>query len=375
MVESPQKFLFLLKWMPSMKISVLRETKEREGRVALTPFQARVLARHGHEVFVQKNAGVLSGFSNADYFRAGAKVESKPVRLIRQTDLVLKVKEPTVGEVNLMKPGQMVFSYLHLAAVPQIFTAILRRRIIALAYETVQLSNGSLPLLAPMSEIAGKLSAQNGAHLLRMDQGGRGILLGGTRLVSPAHVVVLGAGMVGENAATIASGMGAITHVVDVSRARLIKLKKKLGSRCHIYASTRTNISKLVCRADLLIGAVLIPGAKAPKLVSKNLVKRMKKGSVIIDVAVDQGGCVETSEVTSHANPVVVKYGVLHYGVPNIPAVVPVTATQALTQVTFPYILKLANEGLDGCLKKYPEMKKAVNCAWGKVVHPGLKRI
>lgn len=353
-----------------MNITVLKETKNREGRVALTPPQARILRGAGHRVFVQKNAGVISGFPDRDYAKAGAKIFTSTGEGIKKADLVLRVKEPTFKEVGLMHPGQMIFCYLHLAAFPALTKKILQRKIIALGYETVQMSDGSLPLLKPMSEIAGKLAAQNGAHFLRSDIGGRGVLMGGTQKVPPAEVLILGGGVVGENACKIATGMGAKTRVLDRSLSRLKRLKQKQG--CEIYLSTPAAIRKWILRSDLVIGAVLIPGARAPKLVSRALVKKMKKGSVIVDVAVDQGGCIETSEVTSHQNPVIVKYGVLHYGVPNIPAVVPVTGTLALTGATFPYIKSLAQNGLAGACKKHPEMKLAVNCAEGKIIHPAL---
>ena len=353
-----------------MNICLLKETKVHEGRVALMPVQIRILRQSGHRVFVQKNAGVVSGFSDRDYVKAGAKIFIKTGEGIKKADLVLKVKEPSFAEVAAMRQGQMIFCYLHLAAFPELTRKILKQGIVALGYETVQLPNGSLPLLKPMSEIAGKLAAQNGAHFLRIDCGGRGVLMGGTETVPPAEVLILGGGTVGENALKIAVGMGAKTRILDRSVARLKKLRKKYG--CEVYLSTKASIRKWVPRSDLVVGAVLIPGARAPKLVSKALVKKMRKGSVIIDVAVDQGGCIETSEVTSHDKPVVKKYGVLHYGVPNIPAVVPVTGTLALTTATFPYIKSLASLGLAGTCKKHPEMKLAINCAWGKVVHPAL---
>lgn len=353
-----------------MNITVLRETKAHEGRVALTPSHARALARLGHKIFIQKNAGLISGFPDSDYRKAGGRIFSDTREGIKKSDLILKVKEPTAAEVSLMREGQMIFCYLHLAAFPDLTKKILKQKIIALGYETVQLTNGSLPLLKPMSEIAGQLAAQNGAHFLRSDCGGRGVLMGGTEKVRSAEVLILGGGTVGENALRVAVGMGAKVRIVDVSAMRLKKLKRKY--RCETYLSSPTVIKKWVPRSDLVIGAVLVPGAPAPKLVSKALVKKMKKGSVIVDVAVDQGGCIETSVVTSHEKPVLVKHRVLHYGVPNIPAVVPVTGTLALTGATFPYIKSLAQYGLVGVCKKHPEMKLAINCAEGKIIHRAL---
>lgn len=358
-----------------MNIAVLKEVKTREGRVALIPDNVKELTADGHKVLVQVDAGVLSGFSNEDYTSAGAELVETTKELIERSDLVCKVKEPTIEEVQMMRPGQMFWGYLHLAAIPETMKVILEKKIIALGFETVELENGKLPLLAPMSEIAGKLATQNGAHFLRFDQGGRGILMGGTTTVPPAKVVVLGAGVVGQCAAEIAVGMGAETTVLDVSQDRLDEIKKRFGDRCCALKSSKDLIEKLVPESDLVVGSVLIVGEKAPKLVSESLVKKMKKGTVIVDVSVDQGGCVETSEVTTHENPVVVKHGVLHYGVANMPGSVPVTATLALNNASFPYTKALAKYGLDGVVKEFPEMQKAINCANGEIVHPALKDV
>lgn len=358
-----------------MNIAVLKEVKTREGRVALIPDNIRELAKSGHKVLVQKDAGVFSGFSDKDYVDAGAEIVLSTKELIDRSDLVLKVKEPTITEVDMMRPGQMFFGYLHLAAIPDTLKKILERKIVALGFETVELPDGKLPLLAPMSEIAGKLATQNGAHLLRFDQGGRGILIGGTTTVPPAKVLVLGAGVVGRNAADVAIGMGADTTVLDVSDARLDDLKKTYGDRVKAFKSSQDLIDKLVPESDLVVGSVLIVGELAPKLVTENLVKKMRKGTIIVDVSVDQGGCVETSEVTTHENPVVVKHGVMHYGVANMPGSVPVTATLALNNASFKYTKALADQGLDGVCKTLPEMLKAVNCANGEIVHPALKNV
>lgn len=356
-----------------MIIGVLKETKSQERRVAMTPQGAKALVASGHSVLIEKNAGVGAGFSDADYRLQGAAIAQKPDALIRKSDLVVKVKEPTVREIKSMRPGQLLFCYLHLAAFPELTQKILKQKIVALGYETLLLADGSLPLLAPMSEIAGKLATQNGAHFLRADQGGRGVLIGGTEKVAPADVVILGAGVVGTNAARIAAGMGARTHLVDVAQSRLERARDQCGELCQIYASNSDVIADLVPKADLLIGAVLIPGAHAPKLVSKALVKKMKKGSVVLDVAVDQGGCIETSEVTTHDKPIIVKHGVLHYGVANIPGAVPVTATLALTQETIKYIQAIADYGLEAAIYECPEIQHAINCASGQLAHPALK--
>lgn len=355
-----------------MIISVLKETKEREGRVALTPANVKELTRLKHKVYVQKNAGIAIGFTNKDYRKAGGRILASTRDLIKKAKLILKVKEPTFKELNMMKEGQIVFSFLHLAPEKKLIRKILQKKIVALAYETVELKDGSLPLLAPMSEIAGRLATQNGAHFLRADKGGKGVLIGGTSRAKPAVVLILGGGVVGENAAKVAMGMGGTTCIVDISQKRLKTLKKKYRGHLKTSLSTPKNIRRLVPQADLLIGAVLLPGAHAPKLVPRSLVKKMKKGSVIVDVSIDQGGCVETSVVTSHNKPVVTKHGVLHYGVPNMPGSVPMTGTLALTNATLPYIKKLANLGLAGACRKHPEMRLAINCAYGEIVHPGL---
>jgi len=358
-----------------MIISVLKEVKVREGRVVLIPDNVKELTASGHTVLVQKDAGLLSGFRDQDYVASGAEIIEDTKTLIDKSDLVVKVKEPTIQEVDMMHEGQIFFGYLHLAAIPNTLKAIVHRKIHALGFETLQMENGSLPLLAPMSEIAGRLASQNAAHFLRFDQGGRGVLIGGTSTVEPAKVVVLGGGVVGHNAADVAIGMGGKTTIVDISEQRLEEFKKQYGTRCEVALSSPENISNLVKEADVVVGSVLIAGEKAPKLVTEDMVKTMKKGSVLVDVSVDQGGCVETSEVTTHDKPVVVKHGVLHYGVANMPGSVPVTATLALNNASYPYIKALADHGVEQVCEKYPEMKHAINCSLGNVVHPGLKDI
>lgn len=357
-----------------MKISILKEVKIKEGRVAVIPENVRTLVQNGHKVYVQKDAGINSGFPDVLYKEAGATILLTTKELIDQSDLVLKVKEPTIDEVKMMREGQMFFGFLHLAPIPDTLHIILKKKIIALGYETLQLNNKSLPLLIPMSEIAGKLATQNGAHLLRFDQGGMGILMGGTTTVPPAKTLVIGAGTVGQNAADVAIGMGSETTLLDISQKLLDDLKqKKYQNRCTVAKCTPEILEKLVPQTDLLIGAVLICGEKAPHLVSEALVKKMKKGSVIIDVSVDQGGCVETSEVTSHEHPFVLKHGVLHYGVPNMPGSVPHTSTLALNHAAFPYIKALADLGLNQACEQFPELTLAINCSLGKIVHHSLK--
>ncbi len=358
-----------------MIISCLKEVKKQEGRVCIIPDNVKEFVADGHTVLIQKDAGIHSGFENEDYIQAGATIIEQTKDLIEQSDLVCKVKEPTIEEVKMMREGQIFFGYLHLAAIPDTLQAIVDQKIHALSFETLELEDRSLPLLAPMSEIAGKLATQNGAHALRFDQGGRGVLMGGTITVKPARVLVLGGGVVGQNAADIAIGMGADTTILDISQDRLDQLKTKYGRRCHVMLSTPETVEKLAIESDLVVGAVLIVGEKAPRLVTEDLVKKMKRGAVIVDVSVDQGGCVETSEVTTHEHPTVVKHGVLHYGVANMPGSVPVTGTLALNNVSFPYFKELANLGLEGVCSKYPEMKKAINCTMGNIVHPGIMNI
>jgi alanine dehydrogenase len=356
-----------------MKISVLKESKNREARVALTPANVAKLTRAGHEVFVQRNAGVGSSHSDQDYVKAGGTIVASAQTAIKKSDLVIKVKEPTLDEVAAMRAGQIFFGYLHLAALPALTKAILKRKIIALGYETLRLSDGSLPLLAPMSEIAGKLAAQNGAWYLRADQGGRGVLIGGAAGAPEANVLVLGGGVVGSHAARVAIGMGAHTTILDIDENRLQRLKTESGGILHTAKSDPATIASLLPQSDIVIGAVLIPGAKAPRLVSEKQVKSLRLGSVIVDVAVDQGGCIETSRVTTHEHPVFIKHKVLHYGVANMPGAVPVTATAALTAASFPYILSLANLGYEAWLRHSPETASAVNVAAGEIVHPALR--
>lgn len=355
-----------------MKIGVLREQKPGEGRVALTPAQAHELIHAKHTVCVMTGAGAAAGFPDRDYRQSGCRIVSDRNKLIVKSDLILKVKEPTLDEIKVLKPGQLFFSFLHLAAFPALLKAILKRKLDVLAYETIDIS-GFMPILKPMSEIAGKLATQIGANLLRRDQGGRGILMGGTDRVAPARVLILGGGVVGTAAARIAIGMGARTTVYEISADRQNWLREHLQNSAQIIGNP-SGMTDLVAEADLLVGAVLRCGEKTPVLVTRDQVKKMKRGSVIIDVSVDQGGCIETSEVTTLKRPVVIKYGVLHYGVCNMPGSVPVTSTLALTQESFPYIATIADHGWEGALSIKPELAGALNCSRGEITHPGLKR-
>ncbi len=352
-----------------MKIGVPKEIKPMEFRVAMTPGGVESLVRRGHEVLVEKGAGVGSGMSDAEYAEAGARLVSAEEAW--GAELVVKVKEPLPQEYKYLRPGLLLFTYLHLAASRELTEAMLTSGVTGIAYETVQLADGSLPLLVPMSEVAGRMATQVGAYYLEKPMGGRGILLGGVPGVAPASVVILGGGTVGTNAAKIALGMGAQVYVLDINHQRLQYLDDVFGGRLITLTSTEANIKKAVQFADLLIGAVLIPGAKAPKLVTREMVATMKEGSVIVDVAVDQGGCVETIRPTTHDQPTYVVDGVVHYGVANMPGAVPRTSTFALTNQTLPYVLKLAEKGLEA-LKEDPALLKGLNVHQGRLTHPAV---
>ena len=352
-----------------MRIGVPKEKKPMEFRVAMTPGGVKSLVRRGHEVLVEKGAGVGSGMSDAEYEAAGAKLVSAEEAW--GADLVVKVKEPLPEEYKYLRPDLILFTYLHLAASRELTEALLKSGATAIAYETVQLEDGSLPLLVPMSEVAGRMATQVGAYYLEKPMGGRGVLLGGVPGVAPASVVIIGGGTVGTNAAKVALGMGAQVYVLDVNHQRLQYLDDVFGGRLITLTSNEANLNKVVEFADLLIGAVLIPGAKAPKLVTREMVSRMKEGAVIVDVAVDQGGCVETIRPTTHENPTYVVDGVVHYGVANMPGAVPRTSTFALTNQTLPYVLKLAEKGLEA-LKEDPALLKGLNVHRGHLTHPAV---
>ncbi|MEM8779740.1 MAG: alanine dehydrogenase, partial [Cyanobacteria bacterium P01_G01_bin.49] len=354
-----------------MKIGVPKEIKDQEFRVGLSPNSVRVLSDRGHQVFVETNAGVGAGFTDEDYEQANAKIVPTADQAWEQ-DLVVKVKEPLKVEYPYLKTTKLLFTYLHLAAEKDLTEALISSGITAIAYETVELADGRLPLLTPMSIIAGRLSVQFGARYLEKQQGGRGVLLGGIPGVSPGRVVILGGGVVGTEAARIAVGMGAQVQIFDISVDRLSYLEILFGSRVELLYSNASTIEQAVPKADLLIGAVLVTGKRAPTLVPKELVSKMRPGSVIVDVAVDQGGCIETLRTTSHSCPTYTEEGVVHFGVPNMPGAVPWTATQALNNSTLPYVLKLANEGLNA-LDKDASLGKGLNVKNGSLVHPGVQ--
>jgi alanine dehydrogenase len=350
-----------------MKIGVPNEIKDREFRVGLTPAAVETLTLRSHQVLIETNAGLGSGFSDAEYVQAGATIV-KTAQEIYSQEMVVKVKEPLPSEYGLIHPNLILFTYLHLAADRQLTEALMKSGATCIAYETVQLDNGQLPLLVPMSIIAGRLSVQFGAHYLTKQQGGSGVLLGGIPGVKSGHVVVLGGGVVGTEAARMAMGLGARVTILDVNLNRLGELESLFGSRVQLLYSNGSNIAESVRDADLVIGAVLITGKRAPTLVKRELVKTMRSRSVIVDVAVDQGGCIETVRTTSHTNPVYSEEGVLHYGVPNMPGAVPWTATQALVNATLPYICALADLGLEA-LNRDRNLAKGLNIQNGKIVY------
>jgi len=356
-----------------MKIGVPKETKDQEFRVGLSPSSVRVLVDRGHVVYVETTAGLGAGFTDVDYLQAGATLVDNAAIAWAQ-ELIIKVKEPLSNEYHFIQKGQILFTYLHLAANRPLTEHLMHSGVTAIAYETVELPNRSLPLLTPMSIIAGRLSVQFGARYLERQQGGRGVLLGGVPGVQPGKVVVLGGGIVGTEAAKMAVGLGAQVQILDVNLERLAYLETLFGSRVELLYSNAPQIEAVVPGADLLIGAVLVPGRRAPILVGRSLVEQMRPGSVIVDVAVDQGGCIETLRPTSHTTPTYIEAGVVHYGVPNMPGSVPWTATQALNNSTFPYVMKLADQGLDA-LAIDRALAAGLNVQAHKLIHPAVQEV
>jgi alanine dehydrogenase len=355
-----------------MIVGVPKEVKDGEQRVAATPWGVRAFREHGHTVLVQAGAGEGSRTEDGEFRDAGAEILCKPAEIYARADLILKVKEPLPDEYDLLRPGQILFTYLHLASSRGLLDALLERQVVAIGYETVQTGDGALPLLVPMSEIAGRMAVQIAARLLEAQAGGRGTLLGGVPGVPPAEVAIIGCGVVGTNAAKIAAGMGAHVTILDVDHDRLKYLDDVLGGNVITVYSNSYSIERAACYCDVLIGAVLVPGAKAPRLVTRDTVRNMKSGAVIVDVAVDQGGCVETMHATSYSDPTYVVDEVVHYGVPNIPAAVPRTATHALTNATLAWALELADQGVSGAVKSNRALAGGLNAAEGRVVHPAV---
>ena len=355
-----------------MKIGVPKEIKPQENRIGLTPESVKTLVSEGHEVLVENNGGFEAGFENDQYLKAGAKITDTAADIFSDTEIIVKVKEPQKLEVDMIRENQIVYTYLHLAAAKELTEGLIKSKSINIAYETVTDDNGRLPLLAPMSAVAGRMSVQAGAHCLEKNQNGRGVLLGGAPGGEPANVLILGGGVVGENAATIATGMQAKVHIVDKSEVRLKQLVEMFGDKIIPEQSDKVDLKKLVAEADLLVGGVLIPGSEAPKLITKDMLKLMKRGSVIVDVAIDQGGCVETSKPTTHGDPTYVVDDVVHYCVANMPGGVPRTSTIALNQATLPYLVKLANKGYQKALSEDKNFLAGLNVHKGNVTYKAV---
>ena len=355
-----------------MIIGVPREVKDHESRVGVTPAGAKALTEAGHKVLVEQNAGALSSFPDDDYQAVGAEIVGDAYHVWRNSDMVVKVKEPTREEYYHFRDGLTLFTYLHLAPLTELTDMLLEHRVTGIAYETVRDRFGALPLLTPMSEVAGRLSVQVGATYLQKGHGGRGVLLGGVPGVPPGNVCIIGGGIVGTNAAKMALGLGAKVTLVDLNLNRLRELDDIFGGRVFTLASNSYNVERAVSEADLVIGGVLIPGAAAPKIVTRAMVSRMKKGAVIVDVAIDQGGCMETAKPTTHSDPSYEVEGVVHYCVTNMPAAVPNTSTLALTNATFPYVLKLAKLGAKAAIANDPGIAEGVNTIEGKLTYKAV---
>ena len=350
-----------------MIVGILKEIKAEENRVSMTPAGVEVMRHNGHTILVEENAGVGSGLEDRNYADAGAEIISTAKEIYDRAEMILHVKEPLPSEYGLIREDQIIFTYLHLAAAEELTLELMKRKSVNIAYETIQKSDRSLPLLTPMSEVAGRMAIQQGAKYLEMAQGGHGILLGGVPGVDPGHVVIMGGGIVGTNAAKMACGLGAKVYVLDMDLDRLRYLSDVMPKNCFLLYSSPATIRDLITRADVVVGAVLIPGAKAPKLITREMLKTMKKGSVLVDVAIDQGGCFETSKATTHKDPTYVVEGVVHYCVANMPGAVPKTSTLALTNATLPYAVEIANKGWKKAMVENPEIKRGANVVKGKI--------
>ncbi len=354
-----------------MKIGIPKEIKAEETRVAITPSGVAALTAHGHEVLIEQSAGQGSSITDEQYQAAGARLLSSAAAVWEQAEMLLKVKEPLPTEYSFFRPGLILFTYLHLAAEEHLTRQLMDREVTALGYETLQLPDGSLPLLAPMSEVAGRLAIQVGAWCLQAQNGGRGVLLSGASGVKPAYVVILGAGIAGASACQVAVGVGAQVSILDINPARLRYVHDILGGHVTTVMSNRANIEEEVAAADLVISSVLVPGARAPKLLSRSLFRSMKSGAAFVDISIDQGGSAETSRPTAHHNPIYREEGVVHYCVTNMPAIVPHTSTYALTNVTLSYALELADKGMRA-LHDNPALHRGLNTHKGQVMHPGV---
>ena len=355
-----------------MIVGILKEIKTEENRVCMTPAGVEVMIHNGHEVLVETNAGAGSGFADEAYVKAGAKMIDTAKEIFDTADMVMHVKEPLPPEYDLIREGQIIFTYLHLAADETQTNALIKSKSVNIAYETIQKADGSLPLLTPMSEVAGRMAIQQGAKYLEMAQGGHGVLLGGVPGVDPGTVVVIGGGVVGVNAAKMACGLGAKVYLLDMNLDRLRYLSDVMPANCFTLMSSPATVRELVKDADVVVGAVLIPGAKAPRLVTREMLSTMKKGSVLVDVAIDQGGCFETSKATTHGDPTYVVDGVIHYCVANMPGAVAKTSTLALTNATLPYAVQIANKGWKRAMQENEEIKRGANVINGKVTYKAV---
>ncbi len=355
-----------------MYVGILKEIKAEENRVCMTPAGVEVMIANGHTMLVEHNAGSGSGFEDAAFIKAGAEIVETASEIFERSDMVMHVKEPLPPEYDLIREDQIVFTYLHLAAAEELTHALIKSKAICIAYETIQKSDRSLPLLTPMSEVAGRMAIQQGAKYLEMAQGGHGVLLGGAPGVDPGNVVVIGGGIVGINAAKMACGLGAKVYILDMNLDSLRYLTEVKPDNSYALYSSPATFRELIATADVVVGAVLIPGAKAPKLITREMLKTMKPGSVLVDVAIDQGGCFETSKATTHSDPIYTVDGVVHYCVANMPGAVPRTSTLALTNATLPYAVEIANRGWTRSMQENPEIKYGANVINGKVTYEAV---
>jgi alanine dehydrogenase len=355
-----------------MIVGILKEIKAEENRVCMTPAGVEVMIQNGHTMLVEKTAGVGSGFEDQAYIKAGAEIVGTAKEIFDRSDMVMHVKEPLAPEYDLIREGQIVFTYLHLAPAQELTHALIKSKGVCIAYETIQKEDGSLPLLTPMSEVAGRMAIQQGAKYLEMAQGGHGVLLGGVPGVDPGNVVVIGGGIVGINAAKMACGLGAKVYILDMNLDRLRYLSDVMPANCFNLFSSPATLRELIQRADVVVGAVLVTGAKAPKLITREMLKTMKPGSVLVDVAIDQGGCFETSRATTHAEPTYIVDDVVHYCVANMPGAVPKTSTIALTNATLPYAVEIANKGWKQAMQENREVKSGANIVQGKVTYKAV---
>ena len=355
-----------------MIVGVLKEIKAEENRVCMSPGGVEFMRQLGHRILVEKNAGKASGFSNFNYKKAGAKIVDSPADIFKRAKIIMRVKEPQPFEFELIRKGQIYFSYLHLAASEELTQAMVKSKAVCIAYETIQKADGTLPLLTPMSEVAGPMAIHEGAKYLEMVQGGQGVLLGGVPGVDPATVVIIGGGAVGINAAKTASGMGAKVYILDIDLDRLRYLSDVMPAQCVTLMSSPAAIRDILPSADLVVGAVLVPGSKAPTLVTREMLSSMKKGAVLFDVSIDQGGCFETSRETTHADPIYKIDDIVHYAVSNMPGALPRTSTLALNNATLPYVAEIASKGWKKAMNENPEIKAGANVVEGKVTYKGV---